>query len=87
MSLSVLRVGVSTSRGLKQKIYAKLNHHEIKQFSVNFRESSALALYSSGMFPSPPKWLFFMSKAKLPNRPGFALLRGGGGLARHHCYT
>ena len=27
---------------------------------------------------SPPKCLFFMANAKLPNRPGFALLRGGG---------
>ena len=27
---------------------------------------------------SPPKCLFFMANAKLPNRPGFALLQGGG---------
>ena len=26
----------------------------------------------------PPKYLFFMANAKLPNRPGFALLQGGG---------
>ena len=34
---------------------------------------------------SPPKCLFFMANAKLPNRPGFALLRGGpfGGFQIH----
>ena len=31
---------------------------------------------------SPPKCLFFMANAKLPNRPGFALLQGSYGLFR-----
>ena len=33
----------------------------------------------------PPKCLFFMANAKLPNRPGFALLRGGGGIFSEEC--